>query len=215
MSRALAGDENSLRTLVDYITPVVHARVVRALFERNVSVGYARDARQEVEDLVQEVFVALFSDDARALRSWDPARGLSFLNYVGLLARREVASILRSGRRNPWREQPTTIEELVEELGTDEPLEIRIQSKELFAIILSRLEERLSTRGLELFEMLIIEQRPVEAVCEETGLKPDAVYAWRSRLAKLVRRIGAELQSEVPLSEVAGSRRKSSRDAGR
>src|SRR5687768_1618744 len=80
--------------------------VARGLARRMVK-ARGRDLRQEVEDLTQEVFVALFADDARALRLWDPARGASLANFVGLLAEREVASILRSGRRSPWTEDPT------------------------------------------------------------------------------------------------------------
>jgi len=56
----------------------------KLLFYRNRSAA-GRDVRQEVADLIQEVFMALFADDARVLRSWQPERGLSLDNFVGLV----------------------------------------------------------------------------------------------------------------------------------
>lgn len=47
-----------------------------------------------------------------------------------------------------------------------------------------------------MFELLVIEVRSVEDVCAITNLTPDAVYAWRSRLARMAREIAEELLSE-------------------
>ena len=60
--------------------------------------------RQDVEDLAQDVFLRLFEENGRVLRSWDPARGLSLENFAGLVAERHAISTLRTGKRNPWRE---------------------------------------------------------------------------------------------------------------
>lgn len=51
--------------------------------------------------------VSLFTDQGRALRAWDPARGLSLENFVGFVAERQIASILRTAKRSPWTEDPT------------------------------------------------------------------------------------------------------------
>jgi DNA-directed RNA polymerase specialized sigma24 family protein len=194
VTRALARDRAAVRDVVALLTPVVHVRATRAL-ERSGSRRRGRDVRQEVEDLVQEVFVSLFADEGRALRAWDPARGASLLNFVGLVAEHQVASILRTGRRHPWTEEPTVHEALDGPTGSagDD-----IASRNLFQCALDRLRAELSPRALELFHALVLDDEPLASVCERTGLSADAAYAWRSRLLKRTRVILSELEAIPP-----------------
>lgn len=209
----LAGDEAAVRRLVHALLPVVQARVARALVRRRAGTG--RDVRQEVEDLAQEVFAALFADGGRVLRAWDPARGMSLANFCGLVAEREAISILRSGRRSPWTEAATELEELEKDMAAAPDVELRVSSREQLAMLLDRLRETLSTRGLELFHRLLVDEESVESVCASTGMSADAVYAWKSRLGKLVRKLAAELLESQRtaaadrVSEDEGSRRRS------
>lgn len=189
---ALDGQPDAVRALVGTLTPVVQARVARVLLRRQ-GASRGRDVRQEVEDLSQEVFVALFAREAKVLRSWDPARGMSLRNFVGLVAEREVASILQSGRRSPWKEDPTLSDELDRRAGASADHAARVESKEIFLVVLERVRARLSPKGMDLFERLLVRQEDVKAVCEATGMSADAVYAWRSRLGKLVREIAGEI----------------------
>lgn len=195
---ALSGDTSALAELVDRLTPVVQTRVARSLRRRD-RLG-SRSVRQEVEDLSQEVFVALFADDAKVLRSWDPARGLSLANFVGFVAERQVASILRTGKRNPWREDPTLTEELDGADPAPDPHHAAT-SRQILRRLLLRLEEVLSPLGRHLFELIYLQEKSVSEVERETGLGSDAVYAWRSRLRRLARRNLAELTSESERQE--------------
>lgn len=194
LARALGGDSRAGDALVELLLPVIHARVARALVRSPRRAG--RAWRQEVEDRVQEVLVFLFEQDARVLRSWDQARGLSLRNFVGLVADRQMASVLRSGKQSPWTEDPTLsdeLEELAEPAGSPEP---EILAKSRVEALLRELESRLSPVGKSLFLRLVVEERPIEEVASSTGLKPPALYQWRSRLLKLARAI---------LSDVDGS----------
>ena len=208
LERALAGDVGALRTLVDELTPVIQVRVARALARSSVGTRGNRSVRQELEDLTQEVFVALLADDGRALRAWDPTRGLSLPNFVGLLAQRQVASILRSGKRSPWTEDPADLAELETGAGSEDSA-LRLESREMLSLLLQRVREELSPRGLELFHRICVEQESVESIVSTTGMSPDAVYAWRSRLRRLVVRIAGEM------SEMSSSDRMPTPDAGR
>lgn len=199
VEQALAGNDEALRSLIDTLTPVIHARVVRALSRRR-DLAQSRDIRQEVEDMAQEVFGGLFAKNARVLRSWDATKGLSLKNFVGLVAEREVASILRTGTRNPWRDDPTLEGELSDQAGPESGPERQVSSRELLRVILDHLRMQLSPRGMHMFQLLIVEGRSTEEVCGLTGMTPDAVYAWRSRCAKLVKRIATEVMSEPPNS---------------
>ncbi|AUX41649.1 uncharacterized protein SOCE26_030710 [Sorangium cellulosum] len=196
IARAVAGEPAAVRALVDLLTPTIQQRVMRPLLRRRRAAGH-RDVRQEVEDMTQSVFLALFADRGRALRQWDAGRGLSLASFVGLVAEREACSILRSRRRNPWTEQPTEDDALERVDGASVSPEPAAISRELLAAIARRLRDRLSERGLELFYLLLVDERSTEDACAITGMTADAVYAWRSRIARLVRQIAAELAVEA------------------
>jgi DNA-directed RNA polymerase specialized sigma24 family protein len=195
---ALKGDGAAVRQLVDALSPVVHARVARALLRSGTRARAGRDLRQDVEDFTQEVFASLFEQGGRALLAWDPERGMSLVNFVGLVTEHQVASILRSGRRNPWTEEPTVEADLERAAGFAEEVDGRVYSRQVLAQLLERLSAELTPRGLALFHLLFVEERSVEATCAETGLSTDAVYAWRSRLGKVAARLVAEIRKGPP-----------------
>jgi RNA polymerase sigma-70 factor (ECF subfamily) len=189
----LARDARAMRQFVREAKVVVEARVARVLLRAGRKQG-ARDVRQEIADIAQEVFLHLFEADAAVLRAWDPARGLSLANFVGLVAERDAISILRSGRRSPWTEDPTDFADAGEAFTDDAPSMQRVvQSRDMLMSIVDRLREELSPRGFELFVRLYVDEATVEEVCAAFAMQPDAVYAWRSRLAKRVRALGEEL----------------------
>ncbi|HEV7508904.1 MAG TPA: sigma-70 family RNA polymerase sigma factor [Thermoanaerobaculia bacterium] len=190
--RALAGDQAALTKLVALLTPVIQARVARTLLARRSSLAGGRSVREEVEDLSQDVWVALFDRDARVLRSWQPERGLSLANFVGLVAKCQVLSFLRSGRRNPWKEEPFADDEFDAPAPERGPEEIAA-SREQLALLLDRLNESLSPLGWQLFDLIYIQELSQAEVEAASGLSADAVYAWRSRLPRRARKLLAEM----------------------
>jgi hypothetical protein len=91
---ALDGGPPSMRSLVDLLSPLVAERVTVTLWQRRRD----RNVWQEVGDLVQDVFVALFQSDAKALRVWDPARGMPLKQFVGMLSLLTNAEVGRGWR---------------------------------------------------------------------------------------------------------------------
>jgi RNA polymerase sigma-70 factor (ECF subfamily) len=193
ISQALAGSEQALDSLVDRLTPVIQARVARVLLASRPPQD-GRPVRQWVEDLAQEAFLVLFAHDGRVLRSWRAEQGLSLENFVGLVARRRAISVLRSGKAAPWREDPTLAEEC-EEPATEADPEQTAASREELCLLLRRLQEELSPRGWHLFDLLLMQEKPVEEVERATGMSRDALYAWRSRLRRVARRLAQEIAS--------------------
>ena len=128
--------------------------------------------------------MALFTDDAKALKAWNPALGLSLANFVGLLAQRKVASILRSKRRMPWTEEPS--DDALENVsrGSEPGADAQAGSRELLQRLFEHLQASLSPRGLELFYRLYVDEQSIEDVCAQTGLNASSVYQWKSRLGK-------------------------------
>lgn len=195
LPRALDGDSAAVRRLVEALMPIVQARVARGLLRRQ-SRARGRDVRQEVEDIAQEVFVALFEQGARSLRAWRPDGGLSLVNFVGLIAEREVASIMRSGRRSPWSEDPTMADSLDRLGGEHDGPEPEVASRQMLGALLDAMRARLSAKGLQLFRLLFIEERDVHDVGRQMGMSEDALYAWRSRLGRLVRETARDVLGE-------------------
>jgi RNA polymerase sigma-70 factor (ECF subfamily) len=193
LEQALAGNQAALSRLVERLTPVIQARVARSLLRTGRGAGPR--LRQEMKDLVQQVFLALFDDGGRILAGWDASRGLSLDNFVGLVAERQVISILRSGKRDPWKEDPTLVEEMDGPSPEADPEEAAASREELERL-LERLRQTLSPLGWQLFDLLYLQDRSVKEVEDATGLSADAVYAWRSRLRRLARSLLGERVSE-------------------
>lgn len=191
---ALAGQSEALRQLVAAASPIVHARVVWATSRGR---SPARRTGQDIEDLSQEVFAGLFDNNARVLRQWDPDRGLSLGNFIGLFATRATITILRSGRKNPWRETPTERADIERALtGAAADPESRVAARQTLEEILDRLYTTLSPSALEFFHRAYVLEQSVEEMCTAMDLGPEAVYARRSRLKKAIRTIVEELASE-------------------
>lgn len=203
LAGALARQPAAAAELVAILYPIVQARVARVLWRARAGRG---DLKSEIDDLSQEVFAFLFEDGARALRAWDPTRGLSLQNFVGLLAERRAISMMRSGRQSHHAEDPTldaSLDRLAEPVQSPEPTAL---SRELLVRLLDRLRESLSLQGFHLFELIYVEEREVEEVARLTSLSHDAVYAWRSRLRKLVGALAAELRADDTPKPVVASK---------
>jgi RNA polymerase sigma-70 factor (ECF subfamily) len=87
----LRGDKRAWDAFVDRWTPVIFAAVSR-------TVGRGTERRQdEVEDVVQDVFVRLLHEGRRLLRSYDPARA-SLVTWLTIVARSTALDHLRKRR---------------------------------------------------------------------------------------------------------------------
>lgn len=184
LNRALAGDDVALGDLIDRATPIIHVRVARAILRRQRSSQQAQ-LRQEVEDLIQEVLTALFANDARVLRNWDPDKGLSLANYIGLVAERLTSSVLQSGKKT-WPAELMATESLDRPANDRDP-EQRAASRQELQQVLHSLRQELSTQGFEMFQLLFVEELSIAGIRQRTGMSDDAIYAWRSRLRKRAR----------------------------
>jgi RNA polymerase sigma factor (sigma-70 family) len=179
---ACQGDRRALARLVDELLPIVKVEVVVALYRRAGAVG--RDATQEVDDFVQDVLVYLLARDGRVLRRWDPGRGRSLASFVRLVTRHRVARRLEGFRGNPWNTEATEDEQLegLDFDGHADDAFRHLASRDRLARLLEHLRARLDERGLLLFRLIYVEQRPIPEVCETVGMSRAAVDQWCSRL---------------------------------
>lgn len=187
---AIARDPEAVRRLVKRLTPEVQNAVAAALLRGGSARGSA--IRREVEDLTQEVFMALFDHQGATLLRWDPTAGMALNGFVRLAARRLVISILRSRVRNPFQHKLQDPADFDRAASPEAALDGALTSRQTLSQLMEHLKARLSPQGLEMFCRLFAWEQSVDVVCQETGLGVEAVYQWRSRLRKVVQQIANE-----------------------
>jgi hypothetical protein len=85
-----------------------------------------------------------------------------------------------------------------------------VEARQELARLLDDFRSHLTPKGLDMFYRLHVSSEPIEQICAETGLKPDAVYQWRARLARMARKLcgafsgGEDGDDESPPSQTAG-----------
>jgi RNA polymerase sigma-70 factor (ECF subfamily) len=186
VERACAGDAAHVERLVARLLPVVRSVM------RNRLRG-AADPGSMVEDGTQELFLRLFADRGRVLRRWSPAAGLPLERYVALVADRLAVSLVRAWARG---RDHATLEEVANTLTAgDPPPDQWLHSRQALGLLFDALAARLSPLGRRLFELLFVEERSTESICEATGISADSVYAWRSRLRRRALELVALVES--------------------
>lgn len=195
IDHACQGERRALAALCDALLPVIRVEVAVALRRRASAAG--RDARQDIDDFVQDVLVHLLADQGRVLRRWDPERGRSLASFVRLVTRHRVARTLEGFRGNPWAGSgEATEDEQLEGLKADRSGTFRrLASRQQLARLLEQLRARLNERGLRLFQKIYVEQRPIAEVCEDEGMTRAAIDQWSSRLRRMVRGL---VEQEAP-----------------
>ena len=197
VDRATSGDRIAAALLIDGLAPVLRRRIARVLARRAWR-ARGRAMRDDLDDLVQDAFAGLFHDRGRALRSWNPGRGLGFVGFVGLLAEREAGMAMRTRKRNPWTEEPMPDDSLSNLRGATANLAVRLEARDQLRQLFERARARLTGSGRRYFEWLVVEGRSIQAVADDTGASAEALYAWRTRLTRLLREIRAELAATEP-----------------
>jgi RNA polymerase sigma factor (sigma-70 family) len=194
VQRVRAGDPDAREEFLRRVTNVVRHRVARVLSRAARNRGREQLRRQDLLDLMQDVFVVLLDRGARVLAQWDPARGLTLENFVGLVAEREALTFQRSGRRSAWAEQPTG--DLAEDLHEPRCPESRTAAREQLELLFEYLSERLSPQGALVFEALYVADVPLDEICVRFAMTPVAVYSFKARLKQLVARFRNSMDLE-------------------
>jgi RNA polymerase sigma factor (sigma-70 family) len=203
--KAMVKDPDAVRALVRRLGPVVYGRVAKALARRR-GTSHGRDVSQEVEDLAQEVFLALFEHDARALRAWQPARS-PLGAFVALLTDHHVHATFRSGKRRPWSDALDSLEDADTYAADSVGTEARLASAQTLDWVLDSLRAELSPKGFDVFTRLYVHEQSVETVAQELNMTVDALYAWRSRLNAVVRKLASGANSDLPMLDLAAQPR--------
>jgi RNA polymerase sigma factor (sigma-70 family) len=192
LRRVLAGERAAARQFAERWIPTVHAVVGRQLVRRR---RFAR-LQEDIDDLVQATFEALFAHDARKLRQYRPDGGRSLGSWIGLVAR-QTAHTLARGKQ--------AADACAEPLDAEEPgaaLADVVTPEDLTAVATLATRLRRALDGEEeraLFDGLVDGLGAEElAIVLEIGT--DAVH---SRIARLRRKLRKFLPSTTETSKSA------------
>jgi RNA polymerase sigma factor (sigma-70 family) len=193
---ALKAERGAVQSLVTLLTPAIRFRISKVLGRA----AHGRNIAAAVDDVAQQVLLVLFANQGKVLRSWDPERRLSLLNFVGLVAERQALTIARSDRTNPFTEAPMEHAALETHLPRERDPESQLAARELYHEIADRMRMSLSPYAMHMFNLLFLEDKSVEQVSEELTMTHEAVYTWRSRLVRQARTLAEQILSEKSAS---------------
>lgn len=181
IERACRREPEATRTLIRRLLPVIHARVRRA------QVHSRELAQRDERDLVQDVWLALFAQDGRQLRQWDPDRGATLEGYVGMVVERELSNGARSARaqKRQGRLVPLELAQHASERGPTP--ETRALTRDTALRLADHLEENLPAKGQVVFRYLCTDELEADEVAAAMGVNRQVVYNWRHKIRQLAR----------------------------
>ena len=150
--------------------------------------------KEEIEDMSQEVFLALFDQDARKLRQYQGRNGCSLASWIRLVANRLTIDRLRREGRTVSLDDPGNAEtSMVRETHPDartgpEPLvEEAMRAARVRAMI-----EDLPPKDQLFVRLFYFKGLPIEEVAQTLGITTNAAYVRKMRLHDKLRRIAGD-----------------------
>lgn len=147
-------------------------------------------AEHDIEDITQEVLSSM----SQAIRNfdYDPEKG-TFRSWLYRFVRNRLSRHWRWRERHPDRGSGrTTIQRVIEnqesgdEAEQEKDWETEYQ-KRIFQWAAAKVREEVAEQTWQAFEMVAIENRPVEEVASALGIKSGAVYVAKSRIITRMR----------------------------
>jgi len=181
LAGCLDGDRPALGVFVERFTGLVHHSVIGTLRR---SRGEAPPSR--VDDLCQDVFVALFADGCRRLRMYRGDRGCSIASWVRVIAVRTTLNAMRRDR--PQASLDAQPAPRLADPGPG-PLDVLLaQADRARFDALIALAEDLSTRDRLLLEMIYVRGMRAPAIAAALQVERGVVYVRKTRLLDRLRK---------------------------
>lgn len=185
LTRIRQQDESAARALIDHLHPLVQ-KIVRANLPR----------RADVEDLMQDVFVKIFShlDQFRG--------GVPFEHWVSRIAVNHCINALRAQRSRPeWRMADLSEDhaEVIEAIASDPDRDPHPGEALGARELLEKLLAQLSPRERMLIQLLELEDRTIEEVRQRTGWSAVSVRVSVFRARQKLNRLYQKMKEQRKL----------------
>ena len=163
---------------------------IRSVVRKTVSRYCHRVDHSIIEDLVQEVFVALFAGHCRRLRMFKGKNGCPLRAWVRVISMRTTVSQMRKWKHHaslPGEEGSAGSQKLVDPTTRpDNAFEARAnreRSKMIFELV-----ESLSEEDRALFNMIYIDEVSVNEMTEKLNIQRGALYMRKNRVIARLKR---------------------------
>lgn len=177
IERALAHDRAAGKALVERLTPVLVARVRR----------YARASRGrlgpiEVDEAVQQLWVALLQDDGHLLRLWDAKRSTRLESFVAAVADKKLSDMRRhmtARRRSGISVHPDGLAEAPSpEPGPDVILAMHR--------LLEAVHQAMGAKGQQIMVALCAPSADPRCVASVLDVERQVIYNWSHRIREFI-----------------------------
>ena len=187
VARAVSGDEKAVRLLLRHIGPTLSS------LTRKIRTQFGLPEHLE-EDLIQEVFLALFENPDAALLKWDPQNGRSLKNYLAVFARFRVIERLRRLGHSvslPDEELAALVEALHQRAGNAAGSEMEFEVLELLQ---KRYRDVVSSEEWEFFNAWLEGASTDELVARFEISSNSAFFQRVARMRKQLRKVLLEME---------------------
>lgn len=185
----LRGEKEAVSKFLKSYLPLFRSSIIRTHLR---SKGSSFSTEWSVEDLTQEIILALVQDNFKILRTWKSIHGISLKTYLYRFCVQRIIDFQRkmlAAKRNlPPGDQLLNMLSIVEtnqELAYDE--------KEYLRNLSRILSEELAPPEQELFKMTFIEERSSDDICQTLGISSDTFYQRRVRLRMRIAALSSKL----------------------
>lgn len=189
IASCLSGDKKAWDQLVEKYSKLVYNRIYLTLEAK----GWIPEPHL-VEDLFQEIFLAILRNDFKKLRQFGWKNDCSFATWFSVITDNLVLDFIRKESKSAGRTEsihkeinPESKETLLDTLE-DHSANIRdILSKQELSHCLKEAMATLDEEGKTLLDLLFYQQLPFEVIASLTGKSIDALYMQKKRLIDKLR----------------------------
>ncbi|HZR85006.1 MAG TPA: sigma-70 family RNA polymerase sigma factor [Candidatus Binatia bacterium] len=182
----IRGDVSARRQLVQEYSGIVSYGVT-VIFQQ-----FGRPSRrEEIEDLCQDVFLALFDQDARKLRQYQGRNGCSLASWIRVVANRLTIDRLRREGRTVSLDDPNNLES--SRVRNAEPdakpgPEPQVEEAQRAARVREMIAQ-LPPKDQLFVQLFYFQGLPIEEVAQTIGITTNAAYVRKMRLHEKLRRL--------------------------
>ena len=190
LHRCLAGDRRAWTTLVESLTRYVYY-LIRLTARRHAT----EFTDEEMADLHNDLFLALFEDNCRRLRAWRGDNGCSLRSWIRVITIRRTIDALRRRRRHISLDAPPddplaapALQHAALHDPAPDPLTALIdhQAPDPRAH-LAQLTDDLNPTDRLLLEMIYLHHMSADAIAAALRINKGALYTRKTRLIKRLR----------------------------
>jgi RNA polymerase sigma factor (sigma-70 family) len=178
IQRILNGDKKLLRSFVEVYTPIFRTVV------RRIVKGTKDEAR--IEDLTQDVWVALIETSFRPLAQYSRERGRSLKVFLSKFAYFRILDRLRHERATTKNISLVPPDELARIVLSDSHGRDQQDARDIWASLARSAASVMSEADLKFFMDSFMEDRPVPELAESLGVSAAAIHTRRGRVRKVM-----------------------------